>query len=271
MPYRVLWAGFAGWARGEAETVHGDEARRVLRAAMLPMYTRRDIHGLVGVPEELFYKVYRKGDEYAVLFVYKWPLQYIPPHMFDFEPVIVILDGNLKVKEVYADATHYYVHGSRAPEGYAGKPYLLVDTPWRSMKVVWGKPEGDLVMIHPYDEASERKAQTRMRYLSEHLVRELRSLPENPFSVHEKILRNPFAVRRAKHWTYLREPSPLQVLWDLARTYGAGNPFLLVGNFKPLADLLVEKIRRFVVDLLASRLRGTLVSANLPMDAYAYA
>jgi len=56
-------------------------------------------------PERVYYRVYRDLDtkEYAVFLLYEWPDQAIPPHGYDYEPVIVILDKDMEIKKVYTD------------------------------------------------------------------------------------------------------------------------------------------------------------------------
>ena len=235
--------------------VYGREAKLVLERAILPLYTTRYLYDIVKAPSTVYYRVYRnRAGEYAVLLVYEWPYQYIPPHMNDYEPVVVILDRNMKVKEVYVDGFHYYVDKAKRPLLPGVKPRLVVKTPWRSMTVKWGPPGGDEVMIYPIDEVARMFPNTRVRYLSEQVLRELKSR-ENPITLSDRIIYNPFSVRYARHWATYHEPGLDDHLRDMAKNYGTTVSRLtqLLSRVKLLAARLLSQFRVLFPDSIRNK------------------
>ena len=237
--------------------VHGDEERAVLREALLPVYTPNYLYDMVRPPSTIYYRVYKRGDEYAVFLLYEWPDQYIPPHRYDYEPIIMILDKNLNIKEVYTDGFHYYIHKEKAPPLVKVKPHILVKAPWRSMEVKWSEPRDNEVMIFPADEVKGRFAPTKVRYLSDRVIEELRSREENPLSVNERLIRNPFSVRYAKHWETFTEPEPDDLLRDFAKNYGLNRLEVVLARIRLFIRSLLDRTRAFLEGLKA-RLESTI-------------
>lgn len=221
--------------------VYGDEARLVLREALLPLYTTKQLYDVVQPPENIYYRVYKRGNEYAVFLLYEWAHQVMPPHRHDYEPVIVFLDKDLNIKEVYVDGFHYYIQKYKAPPLTDVKPHLRISTPWRAMEVSWSEPSKNYIMVYPVDEVKGTFSKSRIRYLSDKVVHELRSRNENPLSVHQRLIKNPWSVKEAKHWATFSEPTPNDLLNDFAKNYGIGK-----------VDVFLEKAKLFIKSLAES-------------------
>ena len=234
---------------GKLRVVHGDEARLVLREALLPVYTPRYLYDMVRPPSRIYYRIYKKGDEYAVFLLYEWPDQYIPPHKYDYEPIIMILDKNLNIKEVYTDGFHYYIHKETPPPLANTRPHIVINAPWRSMEVKWSEPRDNEVMTFPADEVKGNLAPTKIQYLSDRIIQELRSRKENPLAVHERLIRNPFSVRYAKHWATFHEPTPEDLLRDFAKNYGISKIDLFFARIRLFIKSLIDKVRAFIEGL----------------------
>lgn len=247
-----------GTRDGDVRVVYGDWARVVLREALLPIFVPRRLYDVVQPPEVVYYRVYKRGDEYWVFLIYEWSHQVLPPHKHDYQPVIVVLDSKLNVKEVYTDGFHYYVDKYKSPGPDAGRPHIRITAPWRSMEVYWGDPPSNYVMVYPVDEV-QRAVRTRLRYLSDHVVHELRSRRVNPLSVHPRLIKAPWEIRNAKHWSTIRSPTPAEVAADLAKNYGVKEPRDLLRAAKIYLVALAEAIRaglRLIARKIKSRLTG---------------
>lgn len=231
------------------QLVYGDEARRVLSRALLPVYTPRAMYSAVRPPSKIYYRVYRSGDEYAVFLLYEWPDQYIPPHRYDYEPVILIMDRHLNIKEVYTDGFHYYIHRQTPPPLVSARPHIFIPAPWRSMEVRWAPPRDSDVMIYPVDEVRGTVAQTEVRYLSDRVIQELRSRGENPLAVHDRLIKNPFSARYAKHWATFDEPKPEDLARDFVKNYGLSKPEVMLMRVKLFVKTLVDKARALIAGL----------------------
>jgi len=232
--------------------VKGEEARAVLNHALLPLYTSRSLYSLVKSPERIYYRVYKDLDtgDYAVFLLYEWPSQTVPPHKYDYEPVIVVLDKDMEIKRIYTDGFHYYVKKYTAPPLVQTKPYIYVDAPWRSMVVRFSEPRKTDVMLWPVDEVKGDFPQTRVVYLSDRIIDELRSRSENPLSVHPKLIKNPFSVEEAKHWATFREPTPEDLAKDFAKNYGLTRLSELGFRVREAFRALVDRVRAFAAGLV---------------------
>lgn len=225
----------------EPRLLYGEEAKLVLREALLSIYIPKNMYDVVKPPTNAYYRVYKRGDEYAVFLLFEWGEQIIPPHKHDYEPVIVFLDRDLNVKEVYVDGFHYYVQRYRAPPLADTKPHIRIQTPWRAMEVSWSEPPKDFIMVYPVDETRGTWSATRLRYLSDKVINELRSREVNPLSVHPRLIKNPWVVREARHWSTIREPTTSDLLNDFAKNYRVSR-----------VDLFLEKARLFIRSLVES-------------------
>lgn len=219
----------------EIRRVYGDEARLVLREALLPIYTPKNTYDVVKPPEAIYYSVYKKGSEYAAFLLYVWNEQVLPPHKYDYEPVIVFLDQNLNVKEVYTDGFHYYVQKFKAPPLTDVKPHIRINTPWRAMEVSWSEPPRNYIMIYPIDETQGDLPRTKIKYLSDHVISELKNREVNPLAVHGRLIKNPWSVKDAKHWATIREPTASDLLNDFSKNYRVSR-----------VDLFIEKAKLFI-------------------------
>jgi len=245
----------------DVKIVHGEEARAVLREALLPVYTPRYLYDMVKPPSTIYYRVYRRNGEYGVFLLYEWPDQYIPPHKYDYEPIIIIMDKNLNIKEVYTDGFHYYIHKEKPPPLASTRPHIVVNAPWRSMEVKWSEPRDTDVMIYPADEVKGTVAPTKIQYLSDKVLQRLRSRSENPLAVNEKLIRNPFSVRYAKHWETFHEPTPEDLARDFAKNYGISRVDLIIMRIKLFIESLADKVKAFLQGLW-STVRNTLPSTQ---------
>ncbi len=233
--------------------------REILGRAIIPIYTTKSMHRIVGPPDRVYYRVYERGDEYAVLFLYEWGVQYIPPHKYDYEPVVVILDKHgLRIKEVYVDGYHYLVDRNDAPLGFGGKPFILIDNPWRAMEVKWGDPDRSLVMVYPLDERTG-KLGPKPVFLSKRILEDLTSRPENPLKLHPRILGDPFSVRYAKHWATFEEPDIQDYLDDITTNYGLKT---VTSSLLDAFRSLLERIRDFLYRFIGSHGKKRLRSLN---------
>ena len=210
-----------------------------------PLYVSKAQYGLVHPPTNVYYRVYRNArtGEYGVFLLFEWPEQAIPPHKYDYEPVIIIADRNFNVREVYTDGYHYYIERYTAPPFYSGLPHLKITAPWRSMEFKWSNPGDNDVMIYPVDE-NEGKLGPRPIYLSDRILAKLRSRETNPLSIHERFIRNPFSVREkgARHWSTFTEPRLDDLLRDIAKNYGIPTRLeLLIARIKSFLRTLVDK------------------------------
>jgi len=231
--------------------VKGEEAKAALSHALLPLYTTRSLYGLVRPPERIYYRVYKDLDtgDYAVFLLYEWPDQVIPPHRYDYEPVVVILDKDMEIKRIYTDGFHYYVKKYTPPPFVQTKPHLYIDAPWRSMAVRFSEPGKNAVMLWPVDEVKGDFPQTRLVYLSDRIIEELRSRSENPLAVHPKIIRNPFSVEEAKHWATFREPTPGDLAKDFAKNYGLTKLDEVWYRIREAIRALLDRARAFLAGL----------------------
>lgn len=232
--------------RYEPHILYGDEARLVLREALLPIYVPKSMYDVIKPPKNVYYRVYRKGDEYAVFLLFEWDEQILPPHKYDYEPVVVFLDRNLNVREVYVDGFHYYVQRYRAPALVDVKPHIQVRTPWRAMEVSWSDPPRDFVMVYPVDEIMRNLSGTRVRYLSDRVINELRSRDVNPLAVNERLIKNPWTVRKAKHWSTIREPTTADLINDLAKNYGVSRLSRFLEKARLFIKSVVESVKLFL-------------------------
>lgn len=245
----------------EPRLVYGDEARLVLREALLPVYVKRDIYGVVKPPTNVYYRVYKKGDEYAVFLLFEWDEQVLPPHIYDYEPVIVFLDKDLNIKEVYVDGFHYYVQKYKAPPLSDTKPHIRIQTPWRAMEVSWHEPPRGFIMVYPVDETRGAWSATKLRYLSDRVINELRSREVNPLSVHPRLIKNPWTVRYAKHWSTIHEPTASDLLNDFVKNYRVSRVDLFLEKAKLFIRSLVEATKLAVVGLVR-RLRDAVAEKD---------
>jgi len=228
----------------DVEVVRGREAMDILDRVLFPVYCPRDMYDVVQPPEKIYYKVvHKRGDGYAVLMIYYWPDQVFPPHKYDYEPVVVILDKNKEVKEIYTDGFHYFVHRIKPPRIAKYRPYILIDEPWRSMDVRYAPPGKDLVMLYPVDEVKHEPAPTQLQYLSNKVVEQLRSRRVNPLAVNQKIIDNPFTVEKAKHWETYHDPSLEDLLHDFAKNYGVRSIHDLLGRLQAVIRTLVDRFK----------------------------
>ena len=219
--------------------MEGPAAVAVLARAAPVLYARRDVYDLVGPPFAVYYRVYRdRRGWYGVFLLYEWPYQVVPPHRWDYEPVVVILDDRLMVRAVYVDAYHYYVTGYKSPPGGARRVHLLIDAPWRSMRARWTRPGPGYVWLPTPSPV----------YLSDRLLHELRA---RGMAVHERLVRDPFSVADAVHWSTFTEPTVDDVLRDLEKNYGAAVRVLL-RRAREMARALAERVRATLAFLLGS-------------------
>jgi len=211
---------------------------------LVELYATRAAYPVVGDPSEVYCKTYRVGDGYAVLYIFEWPWQAFPPHLRDYEPVVVFTDRWMRPREVYVDGFHYYVASYRAPPG-ASKAYLVIDNPWRSMRVVWERP--GLVRLRWPREA----------VLTPGVLHQLRSRRVNPLKISQRIIDDPEAVRGARHWEYVHEPSPAELVRDIAANYGIrldepSAPALLA---RLAAGEVLERAKQLIAAILARAAR----------------
>jgi len=250
--------------------VRGEEAKAVLSHALLPLYTSRSLYDLVKPPERIYYRVYKDLDtgDYAVFLLYEWPHQAVPPHRYDYEPVIVILDKDMEIRRVYTDGFHYYVKKYTPPPLAQTKPHIYVNTPWRSMEVRFSEPRKTDVMLWPVDEVKGDFPQTRLVYLSDRIIEELRSRSENPLSIHPKLVKNPFSVEGAKHWSTYSEPTPGDLAKDLAKNYGLTRLGELWLRIRDAIRTLADRAKAFLSGL-AYAVRDKIVEKLEEQEAYA--
>lgn len=210
------------------------------------IYAPPGMEQVVGSPSNVYVSVKPVKGGYAFIYVFEWPYQLFPPHKYDYEPVIVFTDTGFNVKEVYVDGYHYYVSRYVAPPG-TRRVYLVVDTPWRSMKVRWGEPDG-MVRVYPGNG-------TRVRLLTRHALASLYSRRENPFAVNPRIIRNPEIIRRAKHWEFIHSPSVSEIVEDFAKNYGIKMSrldaalFIAAARLKQLYYSLVSRVYSLLTSL----------------------
>ena len=77
----------------------------------------------------VYYRIFRKGNRYAILLVFHFLHQDFPPHKWDYEPVIIFLrkePNGWRVQKVVFDEIHY-----KAGVAYED-PSLVMVGPWRS-------------------------------------------------------------------------------------------------------------------------------------------
>ena len=232
--------------------VHGAEAREALNAALLPLYTPKFIYDDVGEPSNIYYRVYKMNGEYAVFLLYEWPYQTVPPHKYDYEPVIVFLDKNMNIKEVYVDGFHYYIQKYRAPPFSNKTPHIRITAPCRSMEVRWSGPKSSDVMVYPLNEAEGRSSKTKIQYLSDKKLSELEKRDVNPLTIHEKLVRNPWSVRQAKHWATYDNPTVDDLLKDIAKNYGLKKYEYLLYKAKLVLASILDKIVAFFQSIIGS-------------------
>jgi len=194
--------------------VRGPEAEEIVKRTLPRLYTRDTLWGLVGPPSNVYYRVYKSSEGYAVFYLFEWPDQKIPPHKWDYEPVIVIADRQGNPREVYVDGYHYFVSGNRV----RGEWWIEVTGPWRSMAVRRGRPGGDMASVYPIGETT--RPGPLPRYLSDRVLAGLRSRSENPLKVSEKLIRDPWSVRNAEHWATYRTPTVEELARDILENYG---------------------------------------------------
>lgn len=219
------------------ELVQGFEARKIAHKLLPQLYVREELWDYV-VPGGMgvYYKVWRdeKTGDYAVLYLYTWDKQIIPPHRYDYEPVIVIADKNLKVKEVYTDGFHYYIRRFKPMLGRATRTYLVIDNSWRSMRAYFARR----ALPHDVVEVSTGEL-GGLSPLTNYKLREMKSREVNPLSINEEILENPFTVRRAEHWSTLHAPEPTDLWLDLAKNVG----------LRAVVDRMIESAREFLYEI----------------------
>jgi hypothetical protein len=104
------------------------------------------------------------------IYIFYFAVQFLPFHVWDYEPVIVYESGN-EVTCLY-DALHYYI-------GCSKKPELVISYPWRSF----------------YEGSTEKKVELDkmpQRELTDELIKVWRSRDHNPFSMDEIFLEDPW-------------------------------------------------------------------------------
>ena len=206
------------WTAGEIRIVHGEEARRVIGRTFPKLFSSPHVAGVVGTPRNVYYRVYKSGEGYAVFYLFEWDEQVFPPHKYDFEPVIVLTDRYGNPREVYVDGYHYFVKRYILPRGVRDFR-LYTDVPWRAMSVRWGPIGRDEVELYPINE-KEGRLGPPLRYLSDRVLEELRRRDENPLKIHPRLIRNPWSIREAEHWNTIRAPTPDEFLYEIAENYG---------------------------------------------------
>lgn len=226
--------------------IHGLEAKKALSKALLPLYTPKQLYNDVQSPSKIYYRVYKSRSGYAVFLLYEWPFQTLPPHKYDYEPVIVLMDKNMKITEIYTDGFHYYIKKNTPPVIQKHSPHIEITAPWRSMKVEWTEPSENNVMVYPVDELKGVMYPTSIRYLSENTLSELRSRDVNPLTVNDKLIRNPWTVRKAEHWETYNAPSIIDLIKDLAKNYGIRNYKTFLLKIEDVVETLKEKATSFI-------------------------
>ena len=232
--------------RRDVHLVHGAEARTVLQSALLPVFTPRKLYNDVKPPDTIYYRIYRQNGEYAVFLLYEWPYQTLPPHKYDYEPVIVLMDKNMNIREVYTDGFHYYIQKYTAPPLSKYNPHIEITAPWRSMVVKWSEPSDNDVMIYPADEEKGTIGETKVKYLSDKVLSELRNRDVNPLAVNDKLIKNPWSVKQAKHWETFSKPTPDELLKDLAKNYGIKKYEVILTRLKLVVSSMIDKIKAFL-------------------------
>jgi len=125
------------------------------------------------------------------VYVFYFAFQAFPPHLWDYEPVIVY-ESNSEVTCLY-DAFHYFIGCSRKPE-------LVISYPWRSFYEGSTDDKFDFKSIPQQD-------------LTDNLVSFWRSRRQNPFSLDEIFLEDPWRAleefREGKRPRFGEEPKEL--------------------------------------------------------------
>lgn len=195
---------------GRVRIVRGAELARLLRRSRPVLYASRDSADFVGIPSHVYYRAYKlEGDGYAVFYLFEWPSQTIPPHKYDYEPVIVLTDSEGNPREVYTDMFHYFIGRKRVNGGYV----LYTETPWRSMEARTAVSPGWVKVYEP------GVVGPQLEYLSDRKLAELKGRDVNPLKVNDKLVRDPFSVVEAEHWETYHTPSLREFLQDLAANY----------------------------------------------------
>jgi len=75
----------------ELEEITRRDARRLALRYLPRLYVIDSLwDSVVPGSSGIYYKVYRdvEKDRYAILYVIEWDYQYVPPHKFDYEPIV---------------------------------------------------------------------------------------------------------------------------------------------------------------------------------------
>ena len=177
----------------------------------------------------VYYKIQKGRDGYAILYLFEWDQQFFPPHKWDYEPVIVFTDNKGNPREVYVDDLHYFV-GRYILN--SNNWWIDVNRPWRSMTVREGSVPKNYLPIFP---RSKEGNLIRIKPLTRGKLEELKSRSENPLSINERILENLFSVRDATHWSTFHAPTLEDLARDFAKNYGLSR---IIGE-KPSVKLIL--------------------------------
>jgi len=118
------------------------------------------------------------------------------------------------------------------------------------MVVEFSEPKKTDVMLWPVNEVKGDFPQTRIVYLSDRIIEELRSRSENPLSIHPKLIKNPFSVEDAKHWSTYREPTPEDLAKDFAKNYGLTKLGELGFRVREALRALADRVRAFLAGIV---------------------
>jgi len=240
---------------GNVRLVRGDEAKEVIAKTLSSLYSSSVMSEIVNTPRNVYYRVYKSGEGYGVFYLFEWGYQAFPPHKYDYEPVIVLTDKDGNPKEVYVDGYHYFISKYSIPRGTQSF-YLYSDTPWRSMKVKFGAPSNNEVELYPENEKLERIGPTP-KYLSDKIIAKLKSRTENPLKVNDKLIKDPWSVREAKHWTTYNSPTPEDFMYDIAENYGLAKYIKGPMSLNAMLTLMKAKI---TIENLVSKVESMLTS-----------
>lgn len=64
--------------------------------------------------------------------------------------------------------------------------------------------------------------------------------------MHDRLIRNPFSARYAKHWATFDEPRPEDLARDFAKNYGLSRPEVMLTRIKLFAKTLADKVKALI-------------------------
>ncbi len=235
------------------------ETQLLIDKTLPSLYSDKSVYADVETPKRVYYRAYKSDTGYAVLYIFTWDNQVFPPHKYDYEPVIVITDKNMNPKYVYVDREHYFVKGYKIPYGETYR--LYTDNTWRSMTVKLGTPSDDEVELYPINEKEGILGPAPV-YLTGRILAKLENREENPLKINEKIIKNPWSVSVAKHWTTFHEPSVTDIIDDLEKNYGINKKWSTEKIMIQLKQVLHKIIRKLEEIIPRSKSKEKLKKQN---------